>query len=119
MNQKPKASLVVTPESCLLATLVLRAAFLHEDSFDWKAAYEARNSPSVAEVKRYRLTLQEAVAASCHLNPELEQPVYLLLSSSWNDALAWASQHSEWACTPDPVQQIWKAKVVSEGTLST
>lgn len=78
------------------ASVILRAAEIREESFDHKAADKAeKESNHVDFSKFYRKDLYEAseeASKEAGLNPEMAQPISLLLITAWNDILAWAKE---------------------------
>lgn len=77
------------------ASAIIMAAKIREDSYDRKAADKASKGPRliVDYNKFYQKDLYEAAEEAVKkvgLNTEMVQPIYLLLSYTWNDALEWA-----------------------------
>lgn len=72
--------------SKVLATCILEAAKMHEDSWQPAATHMANG--------KYALSIYDASCKVCgtlyNNVPELAQPVYLLLNGHWNDAIDWA-----------------------------
>lgn len=71
-----------------LALAIIEAAKRREESFDHCAAAAARNRVVDAE-SFYKLSLRDACEAD-GVNPFLSYPVFLMLSTNWNEALEWA-----------------------------
>jgi len=86
-----------------LARLVLKAAQIHEDSFDMEAANKAsmRQQKDIGfgliDYSRfYRLSIHDACQ---QLEPRsLRVPVYVLLTMAWNDAIEWAKATANSQC---------------------
>lgn len=90
-----------------LAQLIQAAAKMYEESYDrvaadaasLKADAERQVDPSniyvghVDYAKFYRLSMRQACENACAAadEPRLGEPVYLMLSSWWNDTNDWAS----------------------------
>jgi hypothetical protein len=60
-----------------LAKLILETAHKRECSYS-------------TTLGKYRLDMQQAAELVCEKHPELAEPVNLLLSNSWNQAIDWA-----------------------------
>jgi hypothetical protein len=72
----------------LLAQAVVACTDAREASFD-KAAADATAANEMFDYKQfYKLSLRDA----CKLAGHLEEPVFLMLYTAWNDAYEWAVQ---------------------------
>lgn len=90
----------VTPEASTLASIILAAAKLREDSYDHAASDKAKaaceSSPGLSnylDFDRFYLTdIGQAThdAAKAAGQPELAYVAHLLLKATWNNALDWA-----------------------------
>lgn len=69
-----------------LALAIIEAAKRREESFDHGAAQAVGQAPVESF---YKLSLREACEAD-GVNPFLSYPVFLMLSTNWNEALEWA-----------------------------
>jgi len=77
-----------------LAAAILKAAEIHEASYDHEAAKTAaENEKGVDFNKFYLIPLHVAcntAAVEVGFGTRGTQPIYLLLKNSWNDSLEWA-----------------------------
>lgn len=75
-----------------LASLLVKAAAIREASYDSKTADEMTAKGYLGDFSKfYKKSMHDAAYEAC--SPEhtaLTEPVYLLLSECWNDALEWA-----------------------------
>jgi len=77
-----------------LALLITNAAALREASYDQVAStkwYLANPDPGNCPPNFYRLSLRDACTEACESCPNFTEVVFLLLYTSWNDALDWAT----------------------------
>lgn len=78
-----------------LAQAILEAARKREASFDHSTAACRQADGQMADLSQlYGMSIREAAEAD-GVNPFLSFPVYLLLTTSWNDALDWATLNAE------------------------
>ena len=80
----------------ILATAVLEAVRIREESFDLKLFREDGRGPDAG----YTITLEEAVEQVSP--PGVGRIVYLALAGWWNDTLMWAEQVTEPTATTVP-----------------
>ncbi len=87
-----------------LAKAVLLAAKLREDSFDLIKANKMHKDVPLNYSSCYKMTIREAAdkaAEELGYDSRGTEPIYLLLTNSWNSAIDWA-----YSCeTPDALAQ--------------
>lgn len=76
-----------------LAKIVVKAADIRENSYDNKAADDARKTqdfPNYSEF--YTKTLHEAIQIACEQEgvSDVEELIYLAMDTWWNDTIEWA-----------------------------
>lgn len=78
------------------AKVILRTAEIRENSFDNKQADKMHREEKYPDFKQcYKLSLNDSVNSAVkelNLDIELCQPIYLLLSYTWNDIIEWANE---------------------------
>ncbi len=83
-----------------LITAILRAAELHERSYNHEKSAKLEKEGKIAPDFHtcYELPLQEAcdkAAEEVGFDERGTEPIYLLLKNSWNDSIAWAEKYKE------------------------
>lgn len=83
------------PAHVQLAKAILAAAEVREKSFDHAAAHKAEANGDLVDYKRfYKVSMHDACFPDGG-NPFIGYPVFLLLTNSWNDAIAWAKENAK------------------------
>lgn len=77
-----------------LADQILKTVACYEAAYDKvasdKATRDAIGNPFIVDYEKFQTkSIKDAASEAC--TPELAFPVYLLLTSNWNDAIEWAN----------------------------
>lgn len=78
-------------ESVTLATEVLAACKLYEESFDKEKAARMQEDAAAGKLANFAECYTMTLMQACTPAGSLAMPVYLLLTGTWNDTLDWAN----------------------------